>query len=190
MSPHRRQSRGLHSVGKWACSQSHLWGCKETKSHITGEFRPVFILGVCTQVSYRSGFVSKTSSSFQDLAPSTGSSPATDSAVVISHNPRFAEFNLKAKCFNISYFQCRSFNSLSLFKTKVHLQQYNFRFRYIVLRHVFKISICQNPTSTCNHLPPSKKLQTLSSRLDTKWKVSRMICCCMSSACRKTCKTV
>lgn len=32
-------------------------------------------------------------------------------------------------------------------------------------------------------LPPSKKLHTLSSLLDTKWNVSRMICCCMSSAC-------
>ena len=32
------------------------------------------------------------------------------------------------------------------------------------------------------HVPPSKKLQTLSSRLDTKWNVSRIICCCMSSA--------
>lgn len=37
--------------------------------------------------------------------------------------------------------------------------------------------------NTC--LPPSKKLQTLSSLLDTKWNVSRMICCCMSSACTK-----
>lgn len=35
--------------------------------------------------------------------------------------------------------------------------------------------------NTC--LPPSRKLQTLSSLLDTKWNVSRIICCCMSSAC-------
>lgn len=31
------------------------------------------------------------------------------------------------------------------------------------------------------YLPPSRKLQTLSSRFDTNWNVSRIICCCMSS---------
>jgi len=31
------------------------------------------------------------------------------------------------------------------------------------------------------HVPPSKKLQTLSSRLETRWNVSRMICCWTSS---------
>lgn len=33
------------------------------------------------------------------------------------------------------------------------------------------------------HLPPSRKLQTLSSLFDTNWNVSLMICCCMSSFC-------
>ena len=31
------------------------------------------------------------------------------------------------------------------------------------------------------HLPPSRKLQTVSGRLETSWKHSRMICCCISS---------
>lgn len=32
------------------------------------------------------------------------------------------------------------------------------------------------------HVPPSKKLQTLSSRFETRWNVSRIICCWTSSA--------
>lgn len=33
--------------------------------------------------------------------------------------------------------------------------------------------------------PPSRKLQTFSSRFDTKWKVSLIICCCVSSLCER-----
>ena len=35
--------------------------------------------------------------------------------------------------------------------------------------------------SCFTNLPPSKKLHTLSSLLDTRWNVSLMICCCISS---------
>lgn len=35
------------------------------------------------------------------------------------------------------------------------------------------------------HSPPSRKLQTFSSRFDTKWNVSLIICCCVSSLCER-----
>lgn len=39
------------------------------------------------------------------------------------------------------------------------------------------------------YIPPSRKLQTFSSLFETKWKVSLMICCSVSSFCRMNRKT-
>lgn len=42
-------------------------------------------------------------------------------------------------------------------------------------------SLLQSDNST--YIPPSRKLQTFSSLLETRWKVSLMICCSVSSFC-------
>ncbi len=39
----------------------------------------------------------------------------------------------------------------------------------------------ESPLKTYSNLPPSRKLQTVSGRLEINWKHSRTICCCKSS---------
>lgn len=39
-----------------------------------------------------------------------------------------------------------------------------------------------------SYIPPSRKLQTFSSRFDTRWNVSLMICCSVSSLWMRKCK--
>ena len=65
-------------------------------------------------------------------------------------------------------------------KCQVHFLKNPHRRQNIMLHKVYKSVCCQ--ILQLNN-PPSRKLQTFSSLLDTKWNVSLMICCCVSSLC-------
>ncbi len=74
---------------------------------------------------------------------------------------------------------CRTVISISFFLTVND----HFHLTLVYTLHLFENGdLLSCLIESITNLPPSRKLQTLSSRFDTSWKVSLMICCCCPSS--------